>query len=47
MVLAADDVGDPHQVIVHHHRALISRQAIGLDQDKIIEEGILKEPLRP
>ena len=34
--LPADDVGDPHQVIVHHHRQVIGGKAVGFQQHLIV-----------
>ena len=41
MVVAANDVGDPHVVIVDHHREHVGRRAVGAQQDEIVELGIL------
>ena len=37
MVVAADDMGDAHVVIVHHHREIIGRRAVGAQDDEIVE----------
>ncbi len=41
MVVAADDVGDAHVVIVDHHREHVGRRAVGAQQDEIVELGVL------
>jgi hypothetical protein len=41
MVVAADDVGDAHVVIVDHHRQHVGRRAVGAEQDEIVELGVL------
>ena len=40
MVVAADDVGDAHVVIVDHHRQHVGRGAVRPQQDEIVELGI-------
>ncbi len=37
MIVAANDVGDAHVVIVHDDRQHIRRRAIGAQQDEIVE----------
>ena len=41
MVVAADDVGDAHVMIVDHHREHIGRRAVRAEQDEIVELGVL------
>ena len=41
MVVAADDVGDAHVVVVDHHREHVGRRAVGAQQDEIVELGVL------
>ena len=41
MVVAADDVGDAHVVVVDHHREHVGRRAVGAEQDEIVELGVL------
>jgi hypothetical protein len=38
MVLAPDDVGDAHEVVVDNHGVVISRKAVGSHQDRISDE---------
>ena len=33
----ANDMGDAHEMVVHHHREVISRKTIGFDEHLIIE----------
>src|SRR6516162_3840061 len=40
MVVAADDMGDLHVVIVHHHRKIVGRRAVRPQDDKIVEFAI-------
>jgi hypothetical protein len=37
MVLSADDMGDPHGVIVDHDGELVGREPVGPDNDKVPE----------
>ncbi len=39
-LLAADDVGDAHEVIVDHVRQVVGRKPIGFDQHLIVDLGI-------
>ena len=41
MVVAADDVGDAHVVIVDHHRQHVGRRSVRAQQDEIVELGVL------
>jgi hypothetical protein len=41
MVVAADDVGHAHVVIVDHDREHIGRRAVRAEQDEIVELGVL------
>ena len=41
MVVAADDVGDAHVVIVDHHREHVGRRAVGAEQHEIVELAVL------
>ena len=41
MVVAADDVGDAHVMVVDHHRQHVGRRAVGAQQDEIVELGVL------
>ena len=41
VVVAADDVSDPHVMIVDHDREHIGRGPIGAEQDKVVELGVL------
>ena len=41
MIVAADDVGDAHVMIVDHHREHVGRGAVRAQQDEIVELGIL------
>ena len=38
MVLAADDVGDPHLGVVHHHREVVERAAVAADDHEVAAE---------
>ena len=40
MVVAADDVGHAHVVVVDHHRQHVGRGAVRPQQDEIVELGI-------
>ena len=40
MVVAADDVGHAHVMVVDHHREHVGRRAVGAQQDEIVELGI-------
>ena len=37
VVVAADDVGDRHVVVVDHHREHVGRRAVGAQQDHVVE----------
>ena len=37
MVVAADDMGDAHVVIVDHHREIVGRRAVAAQDDEIVE----------
>ena len=37
VLAAADDVGDAHEVIVHNVGKVIGRQAVGLQQDLVLQ----------
>ena len=39
VVLAADDVGDPHRGVVHHHGEVVERRPVGPDDDEVAAEG--------
>jgi hypothetical protein len=39
--LAANDVGNSHKMIVHDDTEMIGRVAIGLDDDLVIDPGVL------
>ena len=41
-LLGADDVGDPHQVVVDHIGQVVGRKAVGLQQDLIVDLGVFK-----
>ena len=40
MIVAADDVGDAHVMVVDDHREHVGRGAVGAQQDEIVELGI-------
>ncbi len=40
MIVAPDDVGDAHIVIVHHHGKHVSRRTVGAQQDQFVQIGI-------
>ena len=40
MVVAADDVGDRHVVVVHHHRVQVGGRAVAAQDDHVVEFGI-------
>ena len=40
-LLAAQDVRDLHQVIVHHHGQVIGRQPVALEQHRVHDAGVL------
>ena len=40
MVVAADDMGDPHVVVVHHHRMQIGRRAVAAQDDHVVHLGV-------
>ena len=41
VVVAANDMGDPHVDVVHHHREHVGRGAVGTQQDHVVELGVL------
>jgi hypothetical protein len=41
VVVAADDMGHAHVVIVDHHREHIGRRAVGAQQDVVVDLDIL------
>jgi len=41
MVVAADDVGDAHVVVVDHDREHVGRRAVGAQQHEIVEVLVL------
>ena len=41
MVVAADDVGDAHVVVVHHDSEHVGRRAVGAQQHEIVEILVL------
>ena len=41
MIVAADDVGDAHVVIVDHDRQHVGRRAVRAEQDEIVELAVL------
>ncbi len=41
VVVAADDVGHAHVVVVHHHRQHVGRVAVGAQQHEIVEVLVL------
>src|SRR3984885_16043961 len=40
MVVAADDVGDGHVMVVHDHRMVVGRRAFAAQDDHVIEFGV-------
>jgi hypothetical protein len=40
VIVAADDMGDAHVVIVDHDRQHVGRRAVGAQQDEIVELGV-------
>ena len=40
MVVTADDMGDPHVVVIDHHRVQIGRRAIAAQDDHVVHLGI-------
>ena len=42
VVVAADDVGHAHVMVVDDHRQHVGRRAVGAQQDEIVELGILR-----
>ncbi len=43
MVVAADDVGDAHVVVVDHDREHVGRRAVGAQQDEVVEVLVLPD----
>ena len=41
VIIAADDVRDPHVHIVYDHREIVGWRAVGAGNDEVIELGIL------
>ena len=41
MIVAADDVGDAHVVVVHHHREHVGRRAVRAQQHEVVEVLVL------
>jgi hypothetical protein len=39
VVVAADDVGDGHVVVVHHHGVQVGRRAVGAEDDHVVQLG--------
>ena len=37
MLLTTNDVGDAHELVVHHHGQVIGRVAVGLEDDEVVE----------
>ena len=47
MVVAADDVGDAHVVVVHHHRLHVGRRAVAAQHDHVVQLGVGDRAPRP
>ena len=43
VVVAADDVGDAHVVVVDHDRQHVGRRAVGAQQDEVVEILVLPD----
>ena len=43
VVVAADDMGDAHVVVVDHDRQHVGRRAVGAQQHEVVEVGILPD----
>ena len=42
VVVAADDVGDAHVGVVHHHRQVVGRGAVGAADDEVIQFRVVE-----
>ena len=40
VVVAADDMGDRHVVVVHHHGVLVGRRAVAAQDDHVVQLGV-------
>jgi hypothetical protein len=40
MVVAADDMGDVHVVVIDHHGEVVGRRAVGPQQDQVVQVAI-------
>jgi hypothetical protein len=47
MVVAADDVGDAHIVVVDHDREHVGRRAVGAQDDEVVEVLVLEHDACP
>ena len=45
MIVAADDMGDAHIQVVHHHAEVVCRRAIGTGDDQVIQLTVLEHDL--
>ena len=45
-LLGADDVGDPHQVVVHHVGEVVGGEAVGLEQHLVVDLGVVESRSR-
>ena len=45
VVVATDDMGDAHVVVIHHHRMQIGRRAVGAQDDHVVQLGVLDADL--
>ena len=43
MIVAADDVGDGHVVVVDHDREHVGRRAVGAQQHEVVEVLVLPD----
>ena len=46
-LLGADDVGDPHQVVVDHVGEVVGRVAVGLEQHLVVDLGVGDRDVAP
>ena len=41
VLISAHDMGDAHQMVVHHICKIVGRVTVGFDQDHVVELGII------
>ena len=44
-LLRPDDVGDPHEVVVHHVREVVGGEAVALQEDLVVDLGVVEAHL--